>query len=341
MAQIYILLILSDVTTLSQYITKYTQAALAPGKVEYYDPFWVAVAHGSTDALHMLLEQYTANIAQTEPLDKRGFMVLDVAYRYVQLATARFLLDSQPLLGIVDARNRRGEAAILATAASLACLSCESCDYDYFSERIACGEELMHLLLDRGASARDAIIPRRGGGDGQPLHTVLGWAVCRSSYGLVKRLLDEGTDVHRRKQYMNGYIQALLDHLDNIVDRVARDSTGRLPPQWVAAGPTLGSVDGESIDTSLLDFLIAQGANTTTTDKDGNTTLHTMPRNLRQVKAAQFLLNGEADISATSCDGNTPIHEAMRGTLRPRETRERKKGNVMMADRIRVQDEMF
>lgn len=112
-------------TTLSQYITKYTQAALAPGKVEYYDPFWVAVAHGSTDALHMLLEQYTANIAQTEPLDKRGFMVLDVAYRYVQLATARFLLDSQPLLGIVDARNRRGEAAILATAASLACLSCE------------------------------------------------------------------------------------------------------------------------------------------------------------------------------------------------------------------------
>lgn len=81
----------------------------------------------------------------------------------------------------------------------------ESCDYDYFSERIACGEELMHLLLDRGASARDAIIPRRGGGDGQPLHTVLGWAVCRSSYGLVKRLLDEGTDVHRRKQYMNGY----------------------------------------------------------------------------------------------------------------------------------------
>lgn len=93
---------LNDIATLNQYIAKHPQAALAPGEVEYYDPFWVAAAHGSTDVLHTLLEHNTADLARTEPLDKRGFLLLNVACRYAQLATARFLLDSKPPLGRVD-----------------------------------------------------------------------------------------------------------------------------------------------------------------------------------------------------------------------------------------------
>lgn len=86
---------LNDIVSLSQYITEHPQAALAPAEVEYHDPFWVAAAHGSTNVLRILLEQYNVDPARTEPLDQRGFLLLNVAYQHAQLTTARFLLDSQ------------------------------------------------------------------------------------------------------------------------------------------------------------------------------------------------------------------------------------------------------
>lgn len=135
-------------------------------------------------------------------------------------------------------------------------------------------------------------------------------------------------------RHSDGAIRFLCE---NGGDLSLQDSNG----QTVLHVLALRSVDGEPLNTALLNLLVAHSANITTTDKDGNTALHIMTRNLRQVKAAQFLLSRGADVSATNAQGNTPLHEAMRGTLRPRETREKKIDNVTMVDRIRAQDEML
>lgn len=63
---------------------------------------------------------------------------------------------------------------------------------------------------------------------------------------------------------------------------------GRLQPadsngQTVLHTSALRSLDSEPIDTALLDPLVAHGANMTITDTNGNTTLHIIARNLRQV----------------------------------------------------------
>ncbi|OBT44953.1 hypothetical protein VE00_04698 [Pseudogymnoascus sp. WSF 3629] len=176
----------NDVATLNRYLAKFPDHALATGEVYYYDPFWIAASLGSTE--------------------------------HAQLDTALFLLDSQPPLGEVRAWDRdHCETALLAAAASLEYLS-SKWEYPHHNRHgwardcVARGEELMNLLLDRGASACDAIVrahTQHDGGDDatgnglppQPLGTVLGRAVSRGSYELVRRLLDEGADVHARKQF--------------------------------------------------------------------------------------------------------------------------------------------
>lgn len=65
------------------------------------------------------------------------------------------------------------------------------------------------------------------------------------------------------------------------------------------------SLDGEPINTALLDLLVAHGANVGHADTDGNTALHIMARNLRQAKAAQLLLSRGADVGAKNLKGNT------------------------------------
>ena len=252
--------------------------------------------------------------------------------------------------------------------------------------------------------------------------------ICNGHGGANWEILAQVTALHIASFYWNTQgIQALLDRLDDIADRVTRDSTGRPPLHWAPAGPglcdeyllpeddvvpriigtfklllsdnsdtinvqdnheatalhyavgshagcgirhsdgairflcengadpslqdshgqivlhvlALRSVDGEPINTALLNLLISHGANITTTDKDGNTVLHIMARNLRQDNAGQFLLSRRADVNARNAQGNTPLHEVMRGTLRPRDTRDKKIDNVTMAGRIRAQDEML
>lgn len=212
----------NDVVTLNRYLAKFPDHALATGEVYYSDPFWIAASLGSTDVLRVLLEHYKVNYdpSRTVALDQRGFLLLNVACQHAQLDTALFLLDSQPPLGEVRAWDRdHCETALLAAAASLESLEYLSSKWEYphhsrhgwARDCVARGEELMNLLLDRGASARDVIAPiQHDGGDNatsnglppQPLSTVLGRAVSRASYKLVSRLLDEGADVHARQQFI-------------------------------------------------------------------------------------------------------------------------------------------
>jgi hypothetical protein len=196
---------LNDIPMLRQYISVYSRAtALAPGNAYYCDPFEVAATHGRIDALHLLLEEYVADPTQTTALDQREFSLLNVACGSARVEIVRFLLDSQPPLGTVSARDRWNETPLLSAAASLAYLKFEDAGegedrYGWIRDRIARGEELMNLLLDRGACAQDAVLPP--GDDGQPLDTVLGLAVSRASYVLVKWLLDEGSDIHVKQQH--------------------------------------------------------------------------------------------------------------------------------------------
>lgn len=147
-------------------------------------------------------------------------------------------------------------------------------------DRVARGEEVMNLLLNRGASASTttvahwALLPV----DTQSLETVIGLAVSRAGYKLVRRLLDNRADVNTRQRvytntYMTGFaerdffarditplhlassswnaegIRALLDYqyrtandrereneLYDLELFTCRDSNGRIPLHWAAAG---------------------------------------------------------------------------------------------------------
>lgn len=361
----------NDIPRLNQYISVYSRAAaLAPGEVYYYDPFWVAAAHGSTDALRVLLEQYTAAPTQTTALDQRGFTLLNAACGSASVETVRFLLDSQPPLGTVSARDRYDETPLLSAAASLVCLKFEDADesadsYGWIRDRIARGEELMNLLLDRGASAQDAVLSvQRDGDDGQqqqqqPLDTVLGLAVSRASYALVKRLIDEGADANTKQQHTHkpvgagGFgrkktspwdvtalhlgslfwnaegVKALLDHhADNstighdITDLVSsRDSNGRLPLHWAAAGPgprecTLpdDEISSRLIDTFKL-LLAGNPSAINVQDEEGATPLHYVigshaacGGSKHADLAIRFLLEHGADASVSDSNGQTVLH---------------------------------
>lgn len=486
----------NDVPRLKQYISAYSSASiLAPGETYDQDPFFVAASHGSTNALRFLLEQCSkvsnnnstnADLMQTTvPLDQRGFSLLNATCGSAQVETARFLLDShchppsRTRTAGLSARHRWDETPLLSAAVSLACITFDDADesadrYAWICDRIARGEELMNFLLDRGASAQDAIYPPPSQhevddeGKMQPYDTVLGLAICRGGSALVRRLIDSGADIYmkhhcvywrvgchgfgRKKSpvrdvtalhlgswYWNADgIRALLEHhteysqgggaiCHEVEDLISfRDSDGRLPLHWAAAGPgaaectlpedvicsrlldtfrlllagkyaaTINAQDGEGatplyyavgahaacggrhanvaikflldhgadastsdsrgqtvlhvlayrsvdsdpIDTALLDMLV-NSSNINHADKDGNTPLHIMARNLRQVRAAKFLLEQGADAHAVNTVGNTVLHEAARGIFQPRDTREGKMEDVTLADKIQAQDEMI
>lgn len=69
---------------------------------------------------------------------------------------------------------------------------------------------------------------------------------------------------------------------------------------------------GEPIHTPLLDILLSQNAKINQQDKDGNTELHLIARNLRQVQAARWLISRGEDVSLTNDKGNTALHECLR-----------------------------
>lgn len=158
----------NDLPTLDYYIGQLPKSVLRHNSMIANDPFWVAASHGSTNALRMLLDLYEADLTQTHALDEdtRGFWVLDTACEHGQLETARFLLDRDPPLGAAYTERPDGGLALLSAGTSLVRTgSCEPTKRHLdrhdeelcLQDRIARSEELIRLLLDRGASIENSV----------------------------------------------------------------------------------------------------------------------------------------------------------------------------------------
>ncbi|GAB1201899.1 hypothetical protein APSETT445_000494 [Aspergillus pseudonomiae] len=265
----------NDVWMVQQYIEKHPKAGLYPSDLRDMDAFFIACEYGSLDVLRVLLDHYHAHIdsPDTESLEQRKISLLGIACRFAQLDMVRFLLDSQPPLGTVEPGDGWCETTLLSAATSISDVGfdwerCQFPERSWVRDRVARSESLIHLLLDRGASARDVTLSRSDKQDPpQASETVIGLAIAQASYQLVARLINAGADVHRRQMplnQLNNYggsdlprdvtalhrgsrfwnapgIRALLDYRGSNVDIAdmvsVRDSDGRLPLHWAAIGP--------------------------------------------------------------------------------------------------------
>ncbi|OGM42256.1 hypothetical protein ABOM_009047 [Aspergillus bombycis] len=352
-----------DVTTLTRYLAKYPRAAIAPSMGDFCDPFYIAAKNGSLNALRMLVKHHYQN-AGSIPLDgtclvppnERGFLILNIACYHAHIEMVRFLLDGEPPLGSVYAKDDWGETALLAAAASLSTLGSDADEIDHgapewMDRRLARREELIHLLLDSDAPARymrDQVAGREKINlMPVPVDTVLGRAISRASYALVKRLIDAGADALEREEYseMCGQwdfigdvtklhiasrfwnvegIRALFDHLGEHEFRLmisCRDSEGCLPLHWAAKG-------ARDCDENLLpedqfisdiirtfELLLSNGLNTINSpDNGGRTALHYAVGTHapcgtgHRNTVIRFLCEHRADASLQDNNGQTALH---------------------------------
>lgn len=68
---------------------------------------------------------------------------------------------------------------------------------------------------------------------------------------------------------------------------------------------------GDPIDIPLVDLLLSRGIETNQQDKNENTALHLMARNLRQVRVVKVLISRGIDVSLTDSRGNTALHHCV------------------------------
>ncbi|KAH6884194.1 ankyrin repeat-containing domain protein [Thelonectria olida] len=254
----------NDVAALEQYLAK---APLAIGSGEeppkYDDVFSIAAQSGSVDVLRILLERYSVSTTQTTLLQKRGLLLLHVASDCGQPQVVQFLLDNYPAYADIHVRDESGYTAI-GSAASLD----GSGHFDFVWERESPdrSEQVMDLLLDRGASASDVVLRPRSWGERPEIicDTVLTLAARWARPQLIQRLIDGGADAQAKTSHADfswedntendigdatavftsslfanvDAIKVLLDCRGpgiDISDMVScRDSQGRLPLHWAA-----------------------------------------------------------------------------------------------------------
>lgn len=198
----------NDVAALQQYLAK---APLVPcqndpedGLPGPLDVFWRAAQYGSVDALRMLMEHYTAN-ANTEQdilqsLAKCECLPLNAACEAAQLEAVQLLLDERAYVDI-HARDSRRDTAIGA-AAGLGFYG--DIEPELQRKVYRQGEKVIRLLLDRGARASDVVLLSRDSPyetSDVPCDTVLTLAARWASAGLMRRLIDEGADVHAKTHH--------------------------------------------------------------------------------------------------------------------------------------------
>ncbi|KFZ13073.1 hypothetical protein V502_06779 [Pseudogymnoascus sp. VKM F-4520 (FW-2644)] len=194
---------------------------IAPGTLYSDDTLFNAASYGSPEALHILLEVYTAAPEVVNRFNPKFDLLLD-ACGAANIDVVRFILDTHDSpdnrlpLGRVDLHQRddSGDTPILAATASLMCLDKDADEVEYeglhwdewIRNRIARSHQLINLLLDEGCSATDVIPPLRN--DLSPWgiqvqDSVLGLAVSRANGPLIQRLIDSGADTYVKHQHLH------------------------------------------------------------------------------------------------------------------------------------------
>lgn len=261
------ILVNNDVDALVHYITKYPEIT-EPSVICTGDIFYQATALGGVDVLRTLLQHYASNTNTMQPPNERGFLFLNTACEHGRADTVRLLLEDYPEYTDIHARAEKDISAILAAA------KWSGFDIDNEPSR---RDEIMHMLLDKCASAEDfsqwpnfpteVTIELE-----QLIENVLTLAVPWASPGLIKRLIDKSADPNEKTYtYSTGdravtekkvitfgvtalfvasiywnveVVQILLRHYkggDDAAGLVSRcDSYGRLPLHWAAGGSQEG-----------------------------------------------------------------------------------------------------
>lgn len=204
----------NDVLLLRKYLAIHP-SSLGPAEIPLNDPFWTAAAHGSTDALDVMLQHWAANPSTILAPDARGFRIIHVACAHAQLPTARFLIDERRpwasrfggIHAIAVERDAHDYTAILSAASWYR--HGQKPEHDD-------SEELMRLLLSKGARATDAILAPGNTEPlrpltmvaslpeiDQPLDTVLSLAISGASTDMIGRLVDGGADIHAKTIYVD------------------------------------------------------------------------------------------------------------------------------------------
>lgn len=156
----------NDLPQLRQFIALCSpDDVIAPGTPYLEDTLFNAASYGSPEALHILLEVYTAAPEVVKRFNPKFRLLLDVCGA-ANIDVVRFMLDSHDSpdnrlpLGAVNLHQRddSGDTPILAATGSLIYLD-EDADKAGIRNRITRGYQLINLLLDRGCLAIDVIPP--------------------------------------------------------------------------------------------------------------------------------------------------------------------------------------
>ncbi|EED23961.1 ankyrin repeat-containing protein, putative [Talaromyces stipitatus ATCC 10500] len=304
----------NDLPRLRQFIASCSpEDVIAPGTPYLEDTLFNAASYGSPEALHILLEAYTAAPEVVKRFNPKFRLLLDAC-------------ENRLPLGTVDLHQRddSGATPILSAAGSLMYLDRDADEVEdeglpwaeWVRDRIAKSHQLIYLLLDRGCSATDVVPPLPNdlsSWGSQVQESVLGLAVSRANGPLIQRLIDSGADIYLKHQHFHharvpfqfrttkdhtydvtalhlaslfyhpDAVRLLLDHQpykDNTNPDLTSscDSDGRLPLHWVASGP--GGFNCRLLDkqlriTETLRLLLDHdSAGINRADNTGSTPLH-------------------------------------------------------------------
>lgn len=327
----------NNMAALRSYIRKYPDEIFMPREMIIDSPLSDAVEDGRLDVLRMLLDLADTNGLHISPIRPIDDSLLDIACQRAQVDTVKFLLDRSPPLGARYASDSHGGRALISAASSLRFqlfygphVGFEGLEI-WLRDALARSEEVLYMLLDRGASVPDAIrsyeltIVEQDEEFVNFQETALGQAVSRASYRLISRLIAEGADIHARQYNCSNYpvfnirdvtalhiasgywnvqgIKALLDNCGeaNPADMVTvRDAAGHIPLHWAAHNISFddyylpdNGIASRICDT--LELLIQNNPKTINAQgKDGTTPLF-------------FAIEGHTD-----CGGTEHLHKMVR-----------------------------